>query len=366
MWSSIWGDGLVISLTENWDDGNTVNGDGWDDQWILEAGFSWINTPLNNPESVWTEIWGDGKLYLPGNWDDGNTNSGDGWSSTCSVEVGWTWSGGSSTSPDIWQEIWGDGVKYTINLQEWDDGNSISGDGWDNNCLVENGWEWKNSIGSVSVCVAIPEQKILKEAVITQALVGVGVVASIISGVTRLSSPTGLWQMMNLIQLFTLIILLNIYLPNKVIDVLDANSYLSFSFKVPFIDKIPYFDSSLSYLDFSPQKSNYDIFKIYSGSSLLNILSLIILLMITGILHLWFIPFKSLGASHNLSKKRKWMRLVSRRIWVIFTFALYIRLIIQSYQLLAITSVSGMYYMTTSDLPHLVSFITSITIAAFL
>jgi membrane protein implicated in regulation of membrane protease activity len=60
------------------------------------------------------------------------------------------------------------------------------------------------------------------------------------------------------------------------------------------------------------------------------------------------------------------MRLVTRRIWVIFTFALYIRLVIQSYQYLTIISVSGMYLMDLSNLSRLVSFITSFSIAAFL
>jgi cysteine-rich repeat protein len=364
-WSSSWGDGLVVSLTEDCDDGNMVNGDGWDDQWVVEAGFSWVNTPLNNPESVCSEVCGDGKRYLLGTWDDGNTDNGDGWSNTCSVEAGWVWSGGSSISPDFWHEIWGDGAKYTINLQEWDDGNSILGDGWDSNCLVENGWEWTNSVGSVSVCTVKPEQKTSEEVVATQAFVGAGAIASVVSGVTNLSSPTGLWQMMNLMQLFMLILLFDIYLPVKVIDVLNSNNYFSLSFEVPLIEKIPYVAPSLVYLDFSPPKSNYNVLGIDSGSALLSVLSFTSLLIVIFLLHIWVIPCRDFGANQKLNKKGKWMRVVSRRIWVIFTFAIYIRLIFQSYQLLLIASISGIYYMNTSDLPHLVSLVASIVIAAF-
>jgi hypothetical protein len=92
--------------------------------------------------------------------------------------------------------------------------------------------------------------------------------------------------MMNLVQLLMLIVLLSIYLPKKVLDVLNANSFLSFSFKIPFIEKIPHLNSSLVYLDSSVSKSKYEIFGIYSDSALLNILSFIILLTITGLLHL--------------------------------------------------------------------------------
>ena len=55
-------------------------------------------------------------------WDDGNTANGDGWSSIWKVESGWSCSG----APSIWY-IWGNGIKE--GTEAWDDGNVANGDG---------------------------------------------------------------------------------------------------------------------------------------------------------------------------------------------------------------------------------------------
>ena len=49
-------------------------------------------------------------------WDDGNDINGDGCSSTCLIETGYTWSG----SPSVWQKC-GNGKKE--GTEGWDDGN---------------------------------------------------------------------------------------------------------------------------------------------------------------------------------------------------------------------------------------------------
>ena len=78
------------------------------------------------PDSIYESIFGE-------QWDDGNSQSGDGWSSTCMIESGYTCTT-ISTRNDIsyWVKSWGNG--YFDDGEEWDDGNLISGDGWDEKC----------------------------------------------------------------------------------------------------------------------------------------------------------------------------------------------------------------------------------------
>jgi hypothetical protein len=99
-----------------------------------------------------------------------------------------------------------------------------------------------------------------------------GALASIVSGFQNLSTPTGFWQMMNAMQLFTLILLLDLYLPIEVLNILDWTKFSTLAFEVPFIDKIPFVFSAYEYLDFLPPQSYYPILGVYSGSSLINIL----------------------------------------------------------------------------------------------
>ena len=51
-----------------------------------------------------TLTWGNGVRDGSENWDDGNTSSGDGCSSSCVVESGYTWSGGSASTRDTWSK----------------------------------------------------------------------------------------------------------------------------------------------------------------------------------------------------------------------------------------------------------------------
>ena len=169
-----WGDGRRAG-SEAWDDANTNNGDGWSSSWAIESAYSctggspsskdtWVSwsagyyQDLSNPTTCITR-WGDALRAGSEVWDDGNAVSGDGWLNTwTSIEDGFVWSGGSLTSKDIWTKWssgyyqnsskdqciskWGDGLR--VSPEYWDDGNTVSGDGWRSNCqLVETDYIWR-------------------------------------------------------------------------------------------------------------------------------------------------------------------------------------------------------------------------------
>ena len=145
--STIWGDGILTTQYEQWDDGNRINGDWWNINWQIELNCVWstnFSAPIN---SIWSEIWGDGKNMDLNPWDDGNFQSGDGCSSSWSIEAGFIWSGGSSTKKDIWTEKWGDSLDLHHN--ECEDGNLNDGDGWSSTCEFEKCYEWKGGDSTV-------------------------------------------------------------------------------------------------------------------------------------------------------------------------------------------------------------------------
>ena len=79
-------------------------------------------------------------------WEDGNEINGDGWNTNCTFEAGWTWSGGSATTKDTWSEICGDGIRFHNNSAYCDDGNLINGDGWSSLWEVEYGFSCDGKI----------------------------------------------------------------------------------------------------------------------------------------------------------------------------------------------------------------------------
>ena len=76
-----------------------MSGDGWSSSWELESGWS-CTGGSSTTKDICSEIWGDCGRFnsLSTYWDDGNTINGDGWSSICSIETGWNWSGGTTTT----------------------------------------------------------------------------------------------------------------------------------------------------------------------------------------------------------------------------------------------------------------------------
>ena len=137
---------------EQWDDNNSINGDGWDCKYLIFVGKKWkirlvkcywqfiilkkLKVRINNLNSAnwkvengwnwntgspssWSTVCGDGIKLNSEDWDDGNQSNNDGWNSSWRIETGWSWTTQNGNSQ--WTSIWGDGIK--TNEEKWDDGN---------------------------------------------------------------------------------------------------------------------------------------------------------------------------------------------------------------------------------------------------
>jgi cysteine-rich repeat protein len=137
------GDGYVTT-SETWEDGNSINLDGWNNACQIEPGWNWVTTASPNSTAC-TPICGDNYRVAGENWDDGNNADNQGWKADWSGELdGWHWSGGDHTQPDTWIEICGDGF-ITTNEQCENDNPATDGDGWSSTCQIETGWTWTNN-----------------------------------------------------------------------------------------------------------------------------------------------------------------------------------------------------------------------------
>ena len=164
-WVPICGDGIRMP-EEACDDGNTANGDGWNNSWNIIGGWvcsggttttkdTWTQCTSgfvpNTAKDTWVPVCGDGFRVGTEAWDDANTTAGDGWSATCTIETNYIWTGGSATSRDtcsvcpagfppnssntVCVEKCGDGLR--AGAEACDDANTAAGDGWSTTCTVE-------------------------------------------------------------------------------------------------------------------------------------------------------------------------------------------------------------------------------------
>jgi cysteine-rich repeat protein len=362
IWSTIWGDSLRIG-SEQCDDGNLVHGDGCDGNCIVEIGWIWTGGSSTS-QDTWDGICGDWKRIGSESWDDGNTNSEDGWDSNCLIEDGWICYGGTPTTPDTCSEIWGDSKR--IGSEGWDDGNTNTGDGWSHTWQVEDGWSCTSSLEEISIWTKDTLQlEMTSEAMSTQVVTAAGAAASIVSGLISLSNPTGLWQMINTMQLFMLILLLKVYLPIKILSVYNTCSVFNLSFDASFIFKIPYMSNVYESLDFFAPEDSHSMLGIDSGSTLINILSFILLLMGVAIVHIWLIPWRIAWESEGSKEDDGCFRNVYYKLWKFMSFNAYLRLMLQSYQHLLIVSVLGLYFGSFDSTQQLVSSVASIVTLIF-
>jgi cysteine-rich repeat protein len=120
---AVCGDGNKHPAHENWDDGNTDDGDGCNFDCEVEDGWTWDTSVSPNE---WTyDDWGNGAVTTPPEeCDDGNPTDGDGCSSTWKIETDYEWIG----APSTWTLAWGNGARNGAEV--WDDSNTANGDGW--------------------------------------------------------------------------------------------------------------------------------------------------------------------------------------------------------------------------------------------
>ncbi|KNC47314.1 uncharacterized protein AMSG_11783 [Thecamonas trahens ATCC 50062] len=96
---------------------------------------------------------GDGEWFSDSEaCDDGNTSDGDGCSSTCSLEPGFSCSNQDPAAPTLCTPVpCGDGT-WVPDVEECDDGNTMSGDGCSSACKLEHGYACNHSSCRPIVC----------------------------------------------------------------------------------------------------------------------------------------------------------------------------------------------------------------------
>ena len=104
-----------------------------------------------------------------------------------------------------------------------------------------------------------------------------------------------------------------------------------------------------------------------SGSTFVNSFNLLFIFILVIIAHLLLIllPRKSIAETENMSKPKKVFFYISRNLWIFFTFALYIRLILEAYQYILLSSVYEIYTFDISSTSKIVSFGIACSFALF-
>ena len=94
------------------------------------------------------EVCGDGRHSGFFGCDDGNLLDGDGCTSSCQVEGGWTCLNGTPSTPSICYHKCNHTLNSDAGILGCSDGNQKLGDGCNDGCEVERGWECTGGDGT--------------------------------------------------------------------------------------------------------------------------------------------------------------------------------------------------------------------------
>ena len=169
--------------------------------------------------------------------------------------------------------------------------------------------------------------------------------------------------MINQTQIFFLLLITGAFIPYEIEAVITGLKIC--------LNPFAYFQSSSggnsnfvsTYFNFELGNNNLTKLGIKSDSTAVNIYSFILSLIIIAALHLWIALFQKF-----LIKKSKWdcweyilliVHWILRKIMVLFTFALYIRIVLKTNQYILVSWVSEIYHFNVSETKRIISLVIS-------
>ena len=170
-----------------------------------------------------------------------------------------------------------------------------------------------------------------------------------------LSSPAALWLIINQLQLLMLLLLTGAYIPTDIVKHLCSSQFSTFSFSfIPF-NQVPGVEAATEWTHFEQQDHYLDEMGLESGSSLNNNFSLFVTVTVIVPLHLLVWGLRQVKLDVGASKTKKVCAYVLNKAFEALTFNLYVRLFLEAYQHLLLSSASELYLLGTDSAPRIVS-----------
>ncbi|CAI2381417.1 unnamed protein product [Moneuplotes crassus] len=172
------------------------------------------------------------------------------------------------------------------------------------------------------------------------------------SSVLSLSSVNSIFSVMNSLQLAIQLPLVPDYFSPKVLAFLSGMGFSMMSFDFLKFKDIPFVIAITKWVSY-PQSDEYlNSIGMRSGSSVVNYLSLMVFIIFLGVIHFGIVICSKCADQSDHRKCKKWFN----RLFLFFTFNIYIRVFIQAFAFTTLSIFSEMYAMNLSTLVTKVSF----------
>lgn len=161
-------------------------------------------------------------------------------------------------------------------------------------------------------------------------------VAMAIGTLTSIMSPQGAYSMVNQFQIFMLMPLTEAFFPVEVIMFLTGLDFTMLSFSFLPLDEISGVDIILSWFDFKQEDNYYSEMGLASGSTIVNTYTLFITFALIAVLHVILYFFYRKVKNVDI---KKFIHKVIMKVFDWMTFNIYIRMFIEAYLLIILSSI---------------------------
>lgn len=151
------------------------------------------------------------------------------------------------------------------------------------------------------------------------------------------SSPHSIFQMINQIQLLLLLLLLDIYLPLKVVNYIRSLVMALVDFNINY-SSLPVIGLIINIFNYEQPEDDFYITELESGSSLINISGVILLIIGTIFFH-WLLRIILAFTRMIINKFTSYVKFLLHS----FKYGIYVRIFFQSFLLLWLASFSEIY-----------------------
>ena len=193
----------------------------------------------------------------------------------------------------------------------------------------------------------------------TQAAVGAGASVSAGASLLSMSSPVAIFSMINQFQLMYFLIVSGVYLSDGVFSVITGMSFGMFDFNFIKIEKIKIFEIIYKCLAFEQPNTLLNNIGITSGSTFMNMLKSILVVCIFIWMHalIMWAYYKCKSMDDRNCWRKFW-----EKLFEIFTFSIYIRLFIQAFIIILLSSFSEIYELRVYNRVEIISYIINLFI----
>ena len=258
-----------------------------------------------------------------------------------------------SSDDDKWQ-VWNTG--YTLSSYAWNSSTTSSSQSSTTSTTSATTSATSSQPSTQSNVSVSKEESTTANVANTGAMVAgaIGIVAASLTSALTMSSPQGMWSVLNQFQTLTFLLLTRAYFPEETSGSFTGLSQITnFSFDFMPFPNLDFLSGFLSWFNLPTPGNISSKLGLKSGSTFFNNISLFLNILIVVFIHIIFIIVKRL--LNKRLDKRPIIKAIVERIYRLFTLWLYLRLIMEAYQFLLIWSWYEIYSFRSATNADIVS-----------